>query len=954
MLGTSKSVWGFDPRSVPGCQLWLDAADRSTITLSGSKVTQWNDKSGNGYNFTQSTSGNQPTYSVASLNTQNTITFTAANNTYLLGTASTNFIGTNSLSMYGVFKTNNATSGSSVFAKALYGGASGRILYGYRDPGTPGMIVFANSDGIAHDIPDTYTPGAWRMVGFVSDRSGWTNITYQNGVVAATKTITADTTTNLTNGFPMLVGAYNNSSGGANPPQADRYLDGAVGELIIFSAALTTVQRQQVEGYLAHKWGLAGYAAVTPLSIPGCQLWLDAGDSSTITGTTTVTEWRDKSGNARHLGVGSGTTSYSSNAIQLTNSYMFVTSPVDLTKVTVFIVAKTTGGNNQPIFLGRPNTNINRDSLEGFGIYMDGTSAIRYYGGEEGRNVSFATNTSNTTIFSFQTIGTAVSGKMSGVLQSSATLLYTRTSTAQGFSIGAEWLGVSYGNITANASLYELIVFNSDVTPTQRQGIEDYLSTKWFSPSIPSTHPFFAVKPHLLTFRPIDIPGCAVWFDGADQSSMTFSSSRITQWNDKSGNARHATPTGLGPVYTSNIFNGFSAPVFASTPMRTPSYLITTDSKLSIFVLCKQTGTSGGAGNGEILNITPEWWHFDLYNQTSTGTLGLVYSGGGASFTNYAINNGTNVFISLITNGLSINGFLNGTSVFDTTLANNGYSLNNLTSQWAISDARFAGPICEILIYNSTFTTSQRQQVEGYLAHKWGLSTLPSTHSFKPFPPATGFFPYSLITANLIVSLDPLTYVASSTSWQTVGNTWSLSSPATIVPTSKSVALSLNGQSISDNTGITTGPASTNNFTIEIWFNAPGNSTNNLITETNGGWNTTMMYLENNTIRAAFYNGNPYSFSMGSYAANTWTQACYTYSGSTVMCYKNGVFVSTDTTVKQYPGFSNYRIGTTGWPIYSTTATIIGGFRIYSTALSAADVRMNYNSYASRFGLNTV
>ena len=246
----------FQPTDIPGCQLWLDGADSSTITLSTTKVTQWNDKSGNGYNFTQSTSGNQPTYSVASLNNQNTITFTSANSTYLLGTASTNFIGTNSLSMYGVFKTNNATSGASVFAKSLYGGASGRILYGYRDPGTPGMIVFANSDGIAHDIPDTYTPGAWRMVGFVSDRSGWTNITYQNGVVAATKTISADTTTNLTNGFPMLVGAYNNSSGGADPPQADRYLDGAVGELLVFSTALTTSQRQQVEGYLAHKWGL--------------------------------------------------------------------------------------------------------------------------------------------------------------------------------------------------------------------------------------------------------------------------------------------------------------------------------------------------------------------------------------------------------------------------------------------------------------------------------------------------------------------------------------------------------------------------------------------------------------------------------------------------------------------------------------------------------------------------
>jgi len=46
---SSKSISGFDPRSViPGCSLWLDAADSSTLTLSGSNVIQWNDKSGNG------------------------------------------------------------------------------------------------------------------------------------------------------------------------------------------------------------------------------------------------------------------------------------------------------------------------------------------------------------------------------------------------------------------------------------------------------------------------------------------------------------------------------------------------------------------------------------------------------------------------------------------------------------------------------------------------------------------------------------------------------------------------------------------------------------------------------------------------------------------------------------------------------------------------------------------
>ena len=51
MLGTSKSIWGFTPQSVPGCTLWLDASDRSTMN-STTTVTQWNDKSGQSNNVT--------------------------------------------------------------------------------------------------------------------------------------------------------------------------------------------------------------------------------------------------------------------------------------------------------------------------------------------------------------------------------------------------------------------------------------------------------------------------------------------------------------------------------------------------------------------------------------------------------------------------------------------------------------------------------------------------------------------------------------------------------------------------------------------------------------------------------------------------------------------------------------------------------------------------------------
>ncbi len=46
------------------------------------------------------------------------------------------------------------------------------------------------------------------------------------------------------------------------------------------------------------------------------------------------------------------------------------------------------------------------------------------------------------------------------------------------------------------------------------------------------------------------------------------------------------------------------------------------------------------------------------------------------------------------------------------------------------------GTINEFLIYSGALTTSERQQVEGYLARKWNLvSTIPAAHAFKTLRP---------------------------------------------------------------------------------------------------------------------------------------------------------------------------------------------------------------------------
>jgi len=55
--------------------IWIDFADASTVSLSGSNITQVTDKSGNGKTLTQGTAGRRPTYATASQNGLNTASF---------------------------------------------------------------------------------------------------------------------------------------------------------------------------------------------------------------------------------------------------------------------------------------------------------------------------------------------------------------------------------------------------------------------------------------------------------------------------------------------------------------------------------------------------------------------------------------------------------------------------------------------------------------------------------------------------------------------------------------------------------------------------------------------------------------------------------------------------------------------------------------------------------------
>ena len=89
LIGIIASASAPPPTSpVAGYKAWYDASDTATITVSGSAVTQWNDKSGNGYNLTQSTAAYRPLSGTRTLNSKNVIDFDGSNDSLQAATAS--------------------------------------------------------------------------------------------------------------------------------------------------------------------------------------------------------------------------------------------------------------------------------------------------------------------------------------------------------------------------------------------------------------------------------------------------------------------------------------------------------------------------------------------------------------------------------------------------------------------------------------------------------------------------------------------------------------------------------------------------------------------------------------------------------------------------------------------------------------------------------------------------
>ena len=108
MIGTSifgKYFFGdggFSPPDIPNLSLWLDPSDAATVIETGPNVTQWNDKSSNGFNQTAYLIGGAtgPTYSLSGINNLNAINTSS----YFFGNVLSDLITSSEGTIFAVYK----------------------------------------------------------------------------------------------------------------------------------------------------------------------------------------------------------------------------------------------------------------------------------------------------------------------------------------------------------------------------------------------------------------------------------------------------------------------------------------------------------------------------------------------------------------------------------------------------------------------------------------------------------------------------------------------------------------------------------------------------------------------------------------------------------------------------------------------------------------------------------
>jgi hypothetical protein len=324
-------------------------------------------------------------------------------------------------------------------------------------------------------------------------------------------------------------------------------------------------------------------------------------------------------------------------------------------------------------------------------------------------------------------------------------------------------IGSAYFSGGCEGEIAEM-VYMANPTLKDIQKVEGYAAHKYsLTGSLPSDHPYKTNAPQrAVAWDPSKLSGgtLTAWYK-ADSISGSDGDS-VSAWADSSGNGNDLSQatSSLQPSLQTNELNGKSVVRFdGSTDLLRDGDIAALDvgtGDIWMAAVFKSTDTSA-----EQILLEKDHTRFALLIR-DTGQ--LQFRIGGVGNSNCAEQDAGNWSRTEFVIGTaarvsgSIDGFVNG-SAADTTGVANTQSLSNaevfdIGGRGPGASGQFDGDAAEILVGGATLNTSERQKIEGYLAHKYALmGNLPADHPYrhiKPIIKISNAFSSGLIDGGLI------------------------------------------------------------------------------------------------------------------------------------------------------------------------------------------------------------
>ena len=227
----------FAPSDINGLSLWLDASDSDTITLSGSDVTTWADKSGAGNTVTAAS--NRPSIAVAQQNGLDGIFFDT-NEWLTKASPSTSMMG--NVTVFFVVE-NESNTADRVLCSI--GGLTTDLSWEVTKSTSYQFRAYSSINGVAFNAMVSSTNvcpiAAGALYGYFYHGAADADLFWDGGTVSGTAN-----TKNVTSADFVI--------GGNEPYWSDWY--GYAYEFLVYDSILSAANQSAVVAYLEEKWGL--------------------------------------------------------------------------------------------------------------------------------------------------------------------------------------------------------------------------------------------------------------------------------------------------------------------------------------------------------------------------------------------------------------------------------------------------------------------------------------------------------------------------------------------------------------------------------------------------------------------------------------------------------------------------------------------------------------------------